>query len=271
MKKLIEVTKSAIRENKELPFSVYISIKEQKIFNVPVAKPLLIFVLSGNKEVGRENKTTCSAGSFIFLSNGSNIDMRNIPDDEEYFALLVEFEYSDFECLKKGDIKRQKYFQGHMGESLKTTLLQFVEWSTFSPRSMWSLRRQELLQLLYHLGFEQVNAIMNSPALSHQLHAIICENIAHDLDADTLSSMLAMSESTLRRKLNAEGCSLQEIKDRAKLGRGLHLVQTTLDPIGRIAEQCGYSSQSRFTGKFKKLFGLTPTELRKTRMRDSGE
>jgi AraC-like DNA-binding protein len=35
-----------------------------------------------------------------------------------------------------------------------------------------------------------------------------------------------------------------------------------------VAERCGYQSQSRFTDKFKQFFGVTPTELRKTRMRD---
>ena len=77
-----------------------------------------------------------------------------------------------------------------------------------------------------------------------------------------------MSESTLRRKLKAEGTSLQEIKDQSRLGLGLHLLQTTQDPITLIAEKCGYQSQSRFTNRFKGRFGLTPSELRKTKMED---
>ena len=107
--------------------------------------------------------------------------------------------------------------------------------------------------------------------LSHKVHTIISSNIASDFSADALSSQLAMSEPTLRRKLRSEGNSIQSIKDRAKLGYGLHLVQTTFESIGQIAEQCGYSSQSRFTEKFSQLFGVTPTELRKTRMSESGE
>ncbi|WP_462154574.1 helix-turn-helix domain-containing protein [Pseudoalteromonas piscicida] len=56
-----------------------------------------------------------------------------------------------------------------------------------------------------------------------------------------------------------------------KLGHGLHLIQTSYEPIGLIAEKCGYSSSSRFTDRFKQLYGLTPSALRKTRMSDSGE
>jgi AraC-like DNA-binding protein len=75
-----------------------------------------------------------------------------------------------------------------------------------------------------------------------------------------------MSESTLRRKLKLEGTSVQEVKDQARLGLGLHLLQTTRQPISLVAEKCGYLSQSRFTDRFKKRFGLTPSELRKTKM-----
>jgi AraC-like DNA-binding protein len=53
-----------------------------------------------------------------------------------------------------------------------------------------------------------------------------------------------------------------------KLGLGLHLLQTTLHSIVLIAEKCGYQSQSRFTDRFKGRFGLTPSELRKTKMVD---
>jgi AraC-like DNA-binding protein len=81
-----------------------------------------------------------------------------------------------------------------------------------------------------------------------------------------ICQQLAMSESTLRRKLKSEGTTIQDIKDQVKLGLGLHLLQTTLDPIGIIAQKSGYYSQSKFTERFKRRFGLTPSELRKTRM-----
>nr|WP_281358241.1 helix-turn-helix transcriptional regulator [Pseudoalteromonas caenipelagi] len=76
---------------------------------------------------------------------------------------------------------------------------------------------------------------------------------------------LAMSESTLRRKLKSEGTTVQTIKDRAKLGLGLHLLQSTDYTIGVISQICGYQSQSRFTERFKSRFGLTPTQLRNTK------
>jgi len=251
-----------------LPFSVYSSVREQRIVNVPVIKPMLICVLDGSKKLGSQGEIDCPSGSFVILSNHPSITMRNIPGDGEYLALIIEFEYDDFSCLPPRSSRSAPFVQGDIDATLQGTLKQFVEWSSFAPQAMWRGRRQEILQLIYHQGYEQVSAVIEPPSLSHKIHGIIVGDAAHSLHADELASRLAISESTLRRKLAAEGTSLQAIKDRARLGLGLHLVQTTFDPVGRIADRCGYQSQSRFTDKFKQLFGVTPTELRKTRMRD---
>lgn len=251
-----------------LPFSIYSSIKEQRIVNVPIIKPMLICVLDGSKRLGGIAEVECPTGSFIILSNHPSVSMRNIPSDAEYQALIVEFDYDDFNCLPPRQARVAPFVQGEIGPALEKTLQQFVEWSAFAPPAMWAIRRQEILQLVYHLGYQQVSEVIEPPSLSHKLHSMISADVANDLHADVLASRLAISESTLRRKLAVEGTTLQAIKDRARLGYGLHLVQTSFDPIGRVAEKCGYQSQSRFTDKFKQFFGVTPSELRKTRMRD---
>lgn len=251
-----------------MPFSVYSSVREQRIVNVPIVKPTLICILDGCKKLGSKGEIECKTGTFVLLSNHPSINMRNIPGDGEYLALIVEFEHEDFRCLPPRSGRTASYLQGAIGEAFHKTLEQLVEWSDFAPPAMWAVRRKEILQLIYHLGYEQVSALAEPPSLSHKLYAMISADFAIDITADVLAARLALSESTLRRKLAAEGTTLQEIKDRARLGYGLHLVQSTFDPIGRVAEKCGYQSQSRFTDKFKQFFGVTPTELRKTRMHD---
>ena len=271
MQELIFASKQLQQQKENLPFLVYCASKEQRIFNVPVIKPLLICVLDGCKKLGKDSEVSCAAGTFVFLSNSPRVDMRNIPVGTEYFALLIEFEFSDFDIFESKNNKVDTYFQGDVDSVLQRTLQQFVEWSAFAPEALWAFRRKEVLQLLYHLGHEQVSAVAELPSLSHKLHGMMSRDVSYDWNAQRLSSHLAMSESSLRRKLNAEGTSLQLIKDRVRLGSALNLVQTSDYSIGSIAEQCGYSSQSRFTDKFKQLFGVTPSELRKTTRRGLGE
>jgi AraC-like DNA-binding protein len=268
MNNLISTIKETSKLTRPLPFAVYSSVKEQHIFNVPIIRPLLILVLSGVKQLGKDSEVVAPAGNFVFLSNSTSQNMRNIPNDEEYLALLIEFDYIDFAKIKKNSIKPNKLLQGQISIELKKTISQFIEWSHFAPSEMWSMRKQEILQLMYYSGIEDITSIAQAPSFGHEINSIISKDLSVDIPLEILCSHLAVSESTLRRKLKGEGTSLQEIKDQAKLGLGLHLIQTTLEPIGIIAGHCGYQSQSRFTDKFKHLFNITPSELRKTRMAD---
>jgi AraC-like DNA-binding protein len=270
MQKLIDTIKSfnSCSEKRELPYSIYSSLKIQHILNVPIVKPLLVIVLSGTKELGKNAQSTARSGHFAFLSNESSLDMRNIPKNQEYLALLIDFEYSDFNGLQKELSTREDIIMGEVSSALEKTLSQFIEWSHIAPKEIWSLRKQEILHLLYHSGFEHIGSIAQAPGFSHKVHGIINEDLSKDIKLTTLCLRLGVSESTFRRKLKSENTNLQKIKDQARLGLGLHLIQTTLEPIGIISGLCGYMSQSRFTDKFKQLFHITPSELRKTRMTD---
>lgn len=268
MNELINSAKRLSERFDPLPFSIYSSVRVQRILNVPIVKPLLILILDGRKQLGSEQKIICPTGSFVFLSNSPGVDMRNIPDGNQYFALLIEFDPQDFQDIPTHTSATLPQITGNIDPVLEKTLLQFVDWSSFAPEAMWSIRKKEILLTLYHLGYQQIGGVMTPPSLSYKIHQIVSDHIDQDINASFLCSSLAMSESTLRRKLNSEGTTLQEIKDHTRLGLGLHLVQTTPLPIGIISERCGYQSQSRFTDKFKQLFKITPTELRKTRLID---
>lgn len=271
MNDLIHSIKTTIHAHTHLPFAVYSSLKEQCIFNVPIIKPVLIVVLDGEKRLGKDADVICTAGSFIFLSNNPMLNMRNIPSEREYFALLIEFEQQDFAVFNRRLKTTQKYVVGTVNKNLQTLLQQFIEWSEFAPAALWSIRRAEILQYLDFLGYHSIRAMAGNTSVTEKVHELVRANLTEDLSNSELCAHLAMSESSLRRKLQAEGTSVQDIKDQTKLGYGLHLLQTSADSIGVIAELCGYQSQSRFSERFKQRFGLTPSELRKTKMQESGE
>lgn len=268
MANLLSTIKNTIIERPILPFSVYTSFKEQRLLNVPIAKPLLIVVLTGDKELGKNNELVCNSGDFVFLSDSPAINMRNIPQDKEYFALLIEFDYQDFSGLQIDVANTRDYFIGKTTPTLEKCLHQFVESSLWAPEQVWSLRKREIILLLSHMGHREILSLLGNQKIRDRLHEMFIDQDFHELTTEYICSQLAMSESTLRRKLKQEGTSVQEVKDQARLGQGLHLLQTTRHSIGLIAAKCGYQSQSRFTDRFKGRFGLTPTELRKTKMVD---
>lgn len=265
MKDILNSLKYINYETDGLPFSVYSSVYEQKLLNVPISKPLLIVVINGNKQLGQQQEIVCKAGDFIFLPNSPAINMRNIPSEKSYLALLIEFDYDDFKDLPNYGGDLSAYVIGETTETLQQCLRQYIECSAWASEAILSLRKQEILLLLYHLGYKQVASMMGKPKLSHKLHNLFYVN-NFSLHLDTICTELAVSESTLRRKLIAEGTNIKAVRDNARLGFALHLLQTTNSPISIIAEKSGYSSQSRFTDRFKGHFGLTPSALRKTKL-----
>ncbi|NRA59769.1 MAG: helix-turn-helix transcriptional regulator [Psychrobium sp.] len=271
MSPLLNTIKKTVKENRHLPFAVYTSIKEQNLRNVPIAKPLLIVVLSGVKELGKNNELICHTGQFIFLADSPAINMRNIPKDDEYFSLLIEFEHADFNAIKTThahgvDKYKNNYCIGETTRQLEQCLQQFIECCVWAPESIWTLRKREIIELLCHLGHQEILSMVGKSNIGHRLHDMFCQQNFDEISISYICNELAMSESTLRRKLALEGSTVQEIKDQAKLGLGLHLLQTTKLSVAIIAQKCGYQSPSRFTDRFKGRFGLTPSALRKTKM-----
>ncbi|AWB65640.1 AraC family transcriptional regulator [Saccharobesus litoralis] len=269
---LISVIQQVQAQQTHLPFSVYQSTFEQRLLNVPIAKPLMVVVLNGTKQLGRSTTFTCSQEQFVFLADSPALDMRNIPLADDYFALLIEFDSQDINDLTQAKALNpstrlaQNYYIADVCDALAACLQQFIESALWAPQSMWPARRIELLTLLCHLGHDAVLNLFVNTKLSSKLQTIYSQSQFSDVHINDICQQLAMSESTLRRKLKAEGTGLQAVKDQARLGQALHLLQTTDLAIGLVAEQCGYSSQSRFTDRFKSRFGLTPSDLRKTRI-----
>jgi len=267
MSHLVNSINKTITLQNKLPFSVYSSVKEQRLLNVPIIKPTLIVVLKGSKALGKRHELACHAGQFIFLANSPAINMRNIPQNKTYFALIIEFELQEISDLRIDDGKGSDYLIGQTSASLEACLQQFVEAARWAPDNICALRKREILLLLSALGHQGVLSLLGSVQTKDTLHTMFTTQGFH-ITTKQICQQLAMSESTLRRKLALEGTSVLEIKDQARLGLALHLLQTTRDSIGFIADKCGYQSQSRFTTRFKNRFGLTPSALRKTKMTD---
>lgn len=270
---IMALAKHTLKEHisEGLLFSIYSARQTQIIHNVPILKPLLIFVLNGLKEVGHSGDIQCLAGEFILLSASKNIDMRNIPHQELYFAVLIDCEYTDFHDLPQNFGSPKPYVKGKVSPALEIAIKQFIEISSIAPKAVIADRKKELLKLIYDAGYYDISNIYKYLTISEKVQSLLCENISEEHTAEQIASSLFMSLSTLRRKLKSESESLHTIKHRVRLAHGLHLVQTTNLSIGHIASQCGYVSPSRFSEQFKYRFGLTPRDIRKTKLHVESE
>jgi len=81
-------------------------------------------------------------------------------------------------------------------------------------------------------------------------------------DFDEVARRFDLSASTLRRRIEAEGQSFQEIKDTVRKEIAVHLLRTTGLSLAAVAEAAGFSEASSFFRAFRKWTGVNPGEYR---------
>ncbi|MEH6550225.1 MAG: AraC family transcriptional regulator ligand-binding domain-containing protein [Pseudomonadales bacterium] len=79
---------------------------------------------------------------------------------------------------------------------------------------------------------------------------------------ESLSQKLNMSVRTLRRRLDEEGVSYQQVKDDIRRDNACRLLLGTDQSIADIADQVGFSDASAFHRSFRKWTGQAPGEYR---------
>lgn len=77
-----------------------------------------------------------------------------------------------------------------------------------------------------------------------------------------LADRFNMSQSTLKRRLQAQGVTFQEILDSSRRTCAIMLLENPSLSIDRIALTLGYADAANFTRAFKKWTGMTPAAWR---------
>lgn len=83
--------------------------------------------------------------------------------------------------------------------------------------------------------------------------------------ADKLARSLHISSRTLRRRLQTEASSYQQLLEESRRRDALVLLDKESMEIQKIAELLGYSNPANFTRAFKKWTGKTPSQYRQLR------
>lgn len=80
---------------------------------------------------------------------------------------------------------------------------------------------------------------------------------------DAISQRLAMSRTTLNRRLAADGRSFRQLRDDVILQVSCQALLDTDTEVGRIAHKLGFSELSSFDRCFRRIAGISPTGYRK--------
>ena len=85
---------------------------------------------------------------------------------------------------------------------------------------------------------------------------------AQPCDLAQVATALCCSERSLRRHLQQEGCSFQELLLAWQQQRAVHFLRHSRLSVESIAHRLGYSETAAFAHAFKRWMGMTPTQFR---------
>ena len=86
---------------------------------------------------------------------------------------------------------------------------------------------------------------------------VIREGLSHPT-MDQAAEHLGLTEQTLRRHLNREGYTFQQLKDDTRRDMAMFFIDKKEQSIENIGFRLGFSEASTFIRAFKKWTGLTP-------------
>lgn len=267
----------------DFPVMIFHCREIQSLHRVHFYQPTLLLILKGVKQIEAPYHTPCGRGNLLLVPAGSEFPFSNIPDDV-YTAIVIGFQTADFPFAngetqtsrthsptESGTDKHQALTIAQAPDDIliiMTQLLELRHLATDHPQRnhlFWQQRRKELAQLLtFHQLDHQLRSAEN-PGWTQKLTELLQSDLSADWQLDHICNTLAISESSLRRKLRQENTGFRELLEDLRLNQGLGLLQTTAWPVNQVALACGYQSASRFTERFRKRFLTTPAALRKAR------
>ena len=96
-----------------------------------------------------------------------------------------------------------------------------------------------------------------------RLDAYIGEHLARRISVAELANVACLSPSHFHAQFkDSVGFTPHQYLLKARLERASRLLQSSPLPLVRIAEECGFSSQSALTTAMRRYLGLTPKRLR---------
>lgn len=254
----------------------------QCLTGMRVAAPTLLIPVIGSKRVSvAQQHYHAPPGAYLSLPAGTQFDVDNVPDarQQRYLGAALVFDAETlalFRTLYGAEMSRWRMtpqWKSTATDELYASIAQWVAHERQFSADVTQTRHRlaEILLLLARQGLAGNLLFAQHSSLRDRIKHLFLLGPAQDWRMADLTTRLGMSESTLRRQLRGENTSFRALLEEARLDRGVELVLMTDMPIGQIAFDCGYQSQSRFSERFRLRFSLSPSELRATQTLPAGD
>lgn len=246
------------------------SSQPQALRNVPVYIPSIILVQTGHKLLSWQADTLkFDKGKWLFAHADQSLTFINQPSKIAFSSIQICFlsaPTSQFlESMADVAVYQAKSPEVPECGKLKFALTQLLAMQTLHFNEQ---TQQQYLNAFYQVLLEVGVLHLLFPVSVTSMRARVCRflsnNPAKTHLIDDVCAHFALSKSTLTRRLANEGTTYRDLLSEARMLHGLSLMQTRPYKQLELALACGYQSESRFSQRFFKQFGLTPKQYMKT-------
>jgi len=120
-----------------------------------------------------------------------------------------------------------------------------------------------LQSIMVHHADELLQRLPSTQPFSRRVRAILAEQLQQGAPLGALAQLFNMSESSVQRRLQAEGTSHSEIIDDLRRERATALLTQGEATLSEIAFQLGFAHPPALHRAFKRWYAVSPTEFRK--------
>lgn len=254
----------------------------QRLTKMDMSAPVLMFPIIGHKKIVAAQQTYhARPGEILALPKGIRCDVENIPElgSNRFLGASLVFDKPTLDLFGKAYSDRLQDWvvtpKWKVAGSNEVYSL-ISDWMTHHQSFTTDIaqtrhRLVEILLVLARQGLAGNLLLSRSETLSERITQHFMTDLSNDWSLNDLTKTLAMSERTIRRHLQTEKTGFRDLLEDARLNQGVERVISSDMPIGQIAFECGYQSQSRFAERFRLRFSMSPTELRATQRRPGGD
>jgi len=234
---------------------------------------VLLCCLEDSGSIGVEHDIfNLSAGHAILVFPHQLHYYTELP--EKFLFLFVTFDISREAVSEIAGLRSMPKLISPDVESRLRNFLACYEKGTVKASSESALNTSRSLQsLLYAIrdapdasgAKEKSGSAEGTRATVHLIKRYIYGNLDRNINIADIAAHVGFSESYVRAAFKEHiGISLGQFVLAVRLTHSTNLLRTSEEKIGAISEACGFESQLSFSRAFKRTYGITPREYRKS-------
>ncbi len=245
----------------------------------------IMYIMDGHAEFEMENRRIVLADKGDICIFSSRLETKKVSfGNSGVRSLSIVFELEALKdalngCFRTADFSGKDLF-GYVlhadtcvrivaNDLLKNTFAEMVsapgEYGEYYRRI---LTIKTIVALLDEKDCKKTDYRYYSGDTSSKVHAarkLLGEQIATDLSVEEVAEKVKLNRTTLQRVFKQMyGVTIFEYRTRIRMQESRNLLLDVRLTVTEIAGRCGYANASKFSATFKKYFGVTPLEWRKS-------